>query len=291
MEYISGRNNSVFKAVASKKSGSSRASIRRKLEKIKQKLRSGARLTASEKEFLRKYAPALYEEAMAMERQRQAYEERLKNCRTREEAQRIKMEKMMEIAAAEKEDPETKAMRMAQTEAAEEETAAAVRRKPKQNETEAAKKQKETQQRREETRKEAAEERLEKKRWEDRYYEAGEKPGSEAKSRPEEETGIYGPTGYGSKRKPESQPAQGEGETGAVSGKKASDPRERQTAFARGHAAYQAAAAAGKPELAAGGAAVNQGEAFQMKTDTAAETAGGTAVAFADGSDTVGSDI
>ena len=88
MNLVNGWNNSLFKVLSSKKSPDNRAAIRRKLERIRHKLRSGARLTPAEKEFLRRYAPQLYEQAMAIERERAAYEERLKKCRTEEELER-----------------------------------------------------------------------------------------------------------------------------------------------------------------------------------------------------------
>ena len=123
MELADGWNNSLFKVLSSKKTSDNRAAIRRKLERIRQKLRSGARLTPAEKQFLRQYAPQLYEKAMAIERERAAYEERLKRCRTEEELERVKLEKMAEMAAADKEDEETLLARMAQMEEAEKEAA------------------------------------------------------------------------------------------------------------------------------------------------------------------------
>ena len=92
MKQINGWDKSLFREVSSDKTSKSRAAIRRKLERIRHKLMAGGRLTAEEKAFLRRYAPALYDLAMAMERERAAYEERLKNCRTKEEADRIMME-------------------------------------------------------------------------------------------------------------------------------------------------------------------------------------------------------
>lgn len=122
MDLVNGWNNSLFKVLSSKKSSDNRAAIRRKLERIRHKLRSGARLTPAEKEFLRRYAPQLYEQAMSIERERAAYEERLKKCQTEEEMERVQLEKMAEIAAAAKEEVvETVLVRIAQMEAAEKE--------------------------------------------------------------------------------------------------------------------------------------------------------------------------
>lgn len=82
------------KGIGSEKTGLSRSQIQRKLQKIRRKLLSGARLTAEEKEFLRRYAPELYRQAIAIERERSAYEEQLRNAKTREEAERIQTAKM-----------------------------------------------------------------------------------------------------------------------------------------------------------------------------------------------------
>lgn len=167
MKQINGWDKSLFREVSSDKTSKSRAAIRRKLERIRHKLMAGGRLTAEEKAFLRRYAPALYDLSMAMERERAAYEERLKNCRTKEEADRIMMEKMAQMGSAREEDAETKIMRMAQIKAAEKATAAAVNKKPSQVEKD-KKKQKEEQERieakRKRDRKKAARERREKER-------------------------------------------------------------------------------------------------------------------------------
>ena len=78
MKYVSGWDKSLLQEVSSKRTSNSSVAVRKKLERIKRKLRAGVRLTPEEKAFLRQYAPRLYEEAMAAERERAAYEERLK---------------------------------------------------------------------------------------------------------------------------------------------------------------------------------------------------------------------
>ena len=94
MKVVSDWNSSVMKAGSGGKSGSSSPSIRRKLERIKQKVRAGARLSASEKAFLRKYAPELYMRAMTQERIRLENEEYLKQKKQRErETENIQSEK------------------------------------------------------------------------------------------------------------------------------------------------------------------------------------------------------
>lgn len=131
------------KSISSKRSGLSKSQIQKKLQKIKNKLKAGARLTGEEKEFLRRYAPELYRKVTALEKERENYEERLKEAKTRDEAERIKMEKMANnIATANKEDPEFEMIRVAQFQAAEEETRKAVSAKPWKHELDREKKEK-----------------------------------------------------------------------------------------------------------------------------------------------------
>ena len=55
--------------------GASSGSVRRKLAAIRSRVLSGGRLSASEKQFLRRYAPELYSRYLEMERERQAEKE------------------------------------------------------------------------------------------------------------------------------------------------------------------------------------------------------------------------
>lgn len=119
------------KSASSKKSGLSKSQIQKKLQKIKNKLKAGARLTGEELQFLRRYAPELYRMVLALLREREQYEQRLKEAKTRDEAEQIRMEKMAQsVAAPEKEDPEFKLIRIAQFLAAEEDTKKEVSIKP-----------------------------------------------------------------------------------------------------------------------------------------------------------------
>ena len=130
MKSVGGLDTSMYKELSTKKTSKDRSAIRRKLERIKRKLRAGGRLSPAEKEFLRKYAPGLYREAIAAEQEREAYEARLRQCRTKEEAERVKTEKMMEMMAKKDEAAEIKMIRMAQTKAAEEAAQSSLRRLP-----------------------------------------------------------------------------------------------------------------------------------------------------------------
>lgn len=119
------------KSITSKKSGLSKSQIQKKLQKIKNKLRSGAKLTGEELDFLRRYAPELYRKVAALQKERENYEQRLKQAKTRDEAEQIKMEKMAQsVASADKEDSEFGLIRLAQFMAAEEETRKEVSIKP-----------------------------------------------------------------------------------------------------------------------------------------------------------------
>ena len=80
------------------KSGEETA-VQEKLGKIRAKLQAGARLTGAEKEYLRKHDPQLYSKVMALEEEEEAYAERLKQSRTRNDAERAKTEKLAELAA------------------------------------------------------------------------------------------------------------------------------------------------------------------------------------------------
>lgn len=64
------------------------------LENIKSKLQRGESLSAAEKEALRNSDPELYKKAEEMEQERSAYEKKLKACRTRDEVQNLKIEKL-----------------------------------------------------------------------------------------------------------------------------------------------------------------------------------------------------
>lgn len=58
--------------------------------RIDLKMMSGKRLTAEELDYLKEHDPETYKKAKAIETERQAYERELKNCRTKEEVQRVK---------------------------------------------------------------------------------------------------------------------------------------------------------------------------------------------------------
>ena len=62
-----------------------------KLRNIHNKLLQGGRLTAEERKYLEAHDPEAYQKLRASEQEQKAFEQKLKQCRTKEEAQRLKM--------------------------------------------------------------------------------------------------------------------------------------------------------------------------------------------------------
>lgn len=58
---------------------------------IRTKLATGKKLTREEMEYLQKNDPQTYQKAKAIEEEQKSYEEELKRCRTKEDVQRVKM--------------------------------------------------------------------------------------------------------------------------------------------------------------------------------------------------------
>lgn len=55
--------------------------------KIENKIKSGAKLSAKEMNYLRKYNPYLYHQMLRVQQKRESLKEQLKHCRTKQEAQ------------------------------------------------------------------------------------------------------------------------------------------------------------------------------------------------------------
>ncbi len=109
--------------------------VQEKLGKIRAKLQSGARLTGAEKEYLKKHDPQLYSKVMALEEEEEAYAERLKQSRTRNDAERAKTEKLAELAAnMKKEDAAYMLARLNRMREVEKKLASVILRKPWQQE-------------------------------------------------------------------------------------------------------------------------------------------------------------
>lgn len=61
-----------------------------KLSQIRAKMMGGKRLSSSDLDYLKEHDPQLYQKARAIELEREAYERELKQCKTKEEVQRVK---------------------------------------------------------------------------------------------------------------------------------------------------------------------------------------------------------
>ena len=66
---------------------------------ISSKLKSGSELSPAEIEYLQKNSPELYKEYLEIQAEKKAYEDQLKNCKTKEEVDRLKINKMNGILA------------------------------------------------------------------------------------------------------------------------------------------------------------------------------------------------
>ena len=70
---------------------------------IDAKLASGAKLTPDEIQYLRKNAPQALKEYEDLQREKAAYKKQLQNCKSKEEVEKLKINKMGEFLAATKE--------------------------------------------------------------------------------------------------------------------------------------------------------------------------------------------
>lgn len=61
------------------------------MQTIQAKMMGGKKLSAEEMAYLKEHAPETYQKARAIEMEREAYERELKQCKTKEEVQRVKM--------------------------------------------------------------------------------------------------------------------------------------------------------------------------------------------------------
>lgn len=60
------------------------------VEALYMKIQSGKKLSSAEKDYLRTHDPQMYEKVKSIERERKAYEEEIKRCKTKEDVQRAK---------------------------------------------------------------------------------------------------------------------------------------------------------------------------------------------------------
>ena len=66
----------------------------KEMQRITNKIYAGGKLTEQEMQYLQKKNPVLYQKMRAIEAEAKQYEEDLKRCKTKDEAQRIKMNKI-----------------------------------------------------------------------------------------------------------------------------------------------------------------------------------------------------
>ena len=83
----------------------------KRIDDIKNKMKSGRRLSHDEKEFLRIHVPDLYEKAIKIEKERDEFRRALSNCKTKEDAWRVHSLKTLELQVK-GQDVEFVAMRM-----------------------------------------------------------------------------------------------------------------------------------------------------------------------------------
>ncbi len=73
-----------------------------KTEEIASKVYSGQRLSTEELDYLQKECPELYKDYIEIRNEREGYERKLKNCKTKEEVDRVKTNQMNQYAATAK---------------------------------------------------------------------------------------------------------------------------------------------------------------------------------------------
>ena len=73
-----------------------------KTEEIASKVYSGQRLSTEELDYLQKECPELYKDYIEIRNEREGYERKLKNCKTKEEVDRVKTDQMNQYAATAK---------------------------------------------------------------------------------------------------------------------------------------------------------------------------------------------
>ena len=92
-----------------------KAAIAKRTQEIKNKMKSGLRLSFDEKEFLRVHNTALYEKAIAIEKERDEHRRQLARCKTKDEVRRVQLLKSSQLQTDSKnatEDYETTQMRI-----------------------------------------------------------------------------------------------------------------------------------------------------------------------------------
>ena len=66
--------------------------------KIQQKIKSGAKLSAKEMDYIRRTNPYIYQQVVRVQQRRETLKEQLRHCRTKEEAQQVMSNAMTSIS-------------------------------------------------------------------------------------------------------------------------------------------------------------------------------------------------
>lgn len=88
------QDGQMLEILKSQAEGDEKAS---KIGSLDAKLKSGQALTKEELEYLKKEMPELYEEAKIVEAEREAYEQKLKNAKSKDDVEKIQQEKTIEF--------------------------------------------------------------------------------------------------------------------------------------------------------------------------------------------------
>lgn len=80
--------------------------ISKRISDIRSKLKAGKKLSDKELRLLREHAPDLYKKAEAVQQERKNFKEQLKNCKTKEDVQKLFSQKMQFAMSMEKTDQE-----------------------------------------------------------------------------------------------------------------------------------------------------------------------------------------
>ncbi|MBR1496874.1 MAG: hypothetical protein IJ617_04550 [Oscillospiraceae bacterium] len=83
-----------------------------KLQQITSKVNAGTKLTKKEMEYLKEKNPRLYEKLRRIEEEQKEYEEDLRRCKSRDEAQRMHLSRVGEVMQAAKDGDETAVYRL-----------------------------------------------------------------------------------------------------------------------------------------------------------------------------------
>lgn len=94
------RKNEQFKASYKQQKELEKEHTDEMLSDIHKKIEAGTKLTPEEMNYLQSKDPAMYQKVKEIEREVKQYEAKLKKCKTKDEVNRVKMQKFAEVASA-----------------------------------------------------------------------------------------------------------------------------------------------------------------------------------------------